>query len=452
MSSESEESRRQRETDQVVAWVETNLGGTVVSATRQPRWRPVWFLDLETGGETRSLCVRGERVDADIGFSLDHEMRFQKLLGERGIPVAPVHGWIDTPAAYVMDAVPGRNDFAETPDDERRAVMDDYIDVLAQIHALDPEPFGRAGILRADRPADAGVIGMRRYEEFYRRSKKRPDPFLEFCLAWLKRNPLPAPRREAPIVWDSGQFHHAGGRIQAVLDLEIGHVGDPMMDLAGFRMRDSIIGYGEFPRMYERYAKVSGSPIDIAAIQHHHLSFTLTNQLAFHSALAVPVPGTDYMTNMQWCSETNLYAVEALAELMDLDFEPVEMPEVRESAAAVAHAHLVGWLRDFEASDAFTRHEARTAFRLARYLHRSDEIGAEVEARDLDDLKGLLGHRPGTWQEGDAELEAFVRADDGAHDEALVRLFHRRLSRFKMSLGPVGSAMARHIPIQRFER
>ena len=452
MSAEDVATRRARETDQVVAWVEANLGGRVGSVKRQPRWRPVWFLEHEVDGTARELCVRGERVDADIGFSLDHEMRFQQLLHERGIPVAAVHGWIDEPSAYVMDVVPGRNDFADTPDDERRAVMDDYIDVLARIHALDPEPFGAAGIIRAQRPEDAGVVGMQRYEEFYRRSKKRPDPFLEFCLAWLKRNPLPAPRRETPIVWDSGQFHHADGRIQAVLDLEIGHVGDPMMDLAGFRMRDSIIGYGEFPRMYERYEKVSGFEVDIAAIQHHHLSFTLTNQLAFHSALAEPVPGTDYMTNMQWCSETNLYAVEALAELLDIDFEPVETPAPRHSGAAVAHGHLVGWLRGFEAADEFTRHEARTAFRLARYLHRSDEIGAEVEARDLDDLQELLGYRPATWQEGDAELEAFVMADDGADDERLIRLFHRRLSRFKLLLGPEGSAMARHVPIQRFER
>ena len=30
--------------------------------------------------------------------------------------------------------------------------------------------------------------------------------------------------------------------ITAVLDLEIGHIGDPMMDLAAWRMRDTIVG------------------------------------------------------------------------------------------------------------------------------------------------------------------------------------------------------------------
>ena len=32
----------------------------------------------------------------------------------------------------------------------------------------------------------------------------------------------------------------------SVLDVEIGHLGDPMMDLAAWRQRDTIIGYGDF--------------------------------------------------------------------------------------------------------------------------------------------------------------------------------------------------------------
>ena len=58
--------------------------------------------------------------------------------------------------------------------------------------------------------------------------------------------------------------------------------------------------------------------------------------------------------------------------------------------------------------------------------------------------------RPSTWQEGDAALENFVLSDQGAHDEELLQLFHRRFLRYKMTLGPAGSAMVTHHPIQRF--
>ena len=94
-------------TGQITAWLERQLGGTVIEIKQQPRWRPVWYADLERDGETLELCVRAERSDMALIFPLEHEMRFQSLLEERGIPVAAVHGMIDSPYAYVMDRVQG---------------------------------------------------------------------------------------------------------------------------------------------------------------------------------------------------------------------------------------------------------------------------------------------------------------------------------------------------------
>jgi hypothetical protein len=102
-------------------------------------------------------------------------------------------------------------------------------------------------------------------------------------------------------------------------------------------------------------------------------------------------------------------------------------------------------------ADEFDRHQIRIAFRLSRHLQRFDEIGDALTEADLDDLRALLGRLPATWQEGDAALEDFVLADQGAHDEELVQLFHRRCLRHKMALGPPGSAMVTHHPIQRFD-
>jgi hypothetical protein len=379
-------------------------------------------------------------------------MRFQQLLEEGGIPVPHVYGWSNEPRAFVTDRVPGENHFDGATDDERESVMDDYMGILARVHALDIEEFARGGITRAATPAQSGQVGMDVYERGYRQTKQRPDPFLEFCLGWLARNPLPNPGRESAVVWDSGQFHHQDGKVTAILDLELGHIGDPMMDLAGFRMRDTVLGFGDMNVLYDRYAARGGHPVDIDAIQHHHFAFTLSNQLAFHAALAAPTPDTDYMTNMQWCSETNLFAIEALAEILGIaELDTVDEPEVRVSPVAVTYQHLVQSLRRLDIADEFDRHQIRIAFRLARHLQRFDEIGDALTAADLDDLRNLLGRRPATWQAGDAALEGFVLADDGAHDEELVQLFHRRFLRYKMTLGPAGSAMVAHHPIQRFD-
>jgi aminoglycoside phosphotransferase (APT) family kinase protein len=439
------------EFEPVTRWVEDHVGGTVVGVRRQARWRPVWFVDVERDGDTRTVMVRGDRTDAAPLFPLEHEMKFQQLLEEDGIPVAHVYGWCDDPRAFVMDVAPGENHFDHATAAQREAVMDEYMAILARMHALDPDRYARAGIVRGPTPAQSGLVGMEVYERGYRRTKQRPDPFLEFCLGWIARNPVDTHGREAPVVWDSGQFHHEGGRVTAILDIELGHVGDPMMDLAAFRMRDTVLGFGDMNVLYDQYAKHSGTPVDMAAIMHHHFAFTLSNQLAFHAALAAPPPSTDYMTNMQWASETNLFAIEALAEILGIEeLDAVEVPEPRRSPVAAAHEHLVRSLRSLDLADEYERHQLRIAFRLARHLQRFDEIGDALTDADLDDQHALLGRRPATWQEGDAALEEFVLADAGAHDEELVQLFHRRYLRYKMLLGPAGSAMATHHPIQKF--
>jgi hypothetical protein len=243
---------------------------------------------------------------------------------------------------------------------------------------------------------------------------------------------------------------HRDSRVQAAIDLEIGHIGDPMMDLAGFRMRTSELGFGDFNALYEHYEKYSGQAVDRKAIQYYHFCFTLSNQLAFHAALAEPPRGSDYMMNMRWCAETNIYAMEALAEILGIELAEVPVPSPHVSSAAVGHAHLIDWLRTFEADDEYAQHQFRIFFRLARHLARSDEIGSVVDEANLGDLEPLLGHRPATWQEGDAALERFVLEDDGHHDEELVQLFHRRTRRCLMLCGPAGSAIARHIPIPNF--
>jgi aminoglycoside phosphotransferase (APT) family kinase protein len=441
----------ERTEQQLTDWFRDHLGADITGIRQQARWRPVWFVDLERDGEPSTVMVRGDRTDAAPLFPLEHEMRFQQLLEADGIPVAHVYGWVDDPRAFVIDVVPGENNFDTSTEEQRAAVMDEYMGILARVHALDPEPYAQAGITRAATPRQSGRVGLDVYVAGYRATKKRPDPFLEFCLGWIDRNPVDTHGREAPVVWDSGQFHQQDGHVTAILDLELGHLGDPMMDLAAFRMRDTVLGFGDMNVLYDQYAKHAGAPVDLGAIMHHHFVFALTNQMVFHAALAEPPAASDYMTNMQWASETNLFALEGLAEIMGVDeLDTVEVPAPRESPVANAHEHLVRSLRTLELDDEYQRHQLRIAFRLARHLQRFDEIGDACTEADLDDLRAFLGRRPATWQEGDAALEAFVLADAGAHDEELLQLFHRRYLRYKVLCGPEGSAMARHEPIQRF--
>ena len=432
----------------VVSWLESLLDGRVVSWERQPRWRPMWFVDVERGGRMERVVVRGERSDTPLVFPLEHEMLFQRLLDEHGIPVPHVHGWCDEPRAYAMAAVPGTPNFDGTPADQRATIVDEYVQTMARMHGLPIDKFVDAGVIRGSSPADAAHVGIRRFEHVYRSTKVRPDPLMEFVLGWLRRHPLPVSNREAPIVWDSGQFHHQDGHFVSMIDVELGHLGDPMMDLAAWRMRDSVIPYGDFNKIYDRYADLTGKPVDMAAIQYHHLFFTLTNQLSFHGPLARPLADTDYMTYAHWVSETNLHTVETMAEYLGLKLDHVPIPDPVSSPVSGPHEHLSRSLRSIKVDDAYVTYQVRIAFRLARHLERFDQIGAEVMEQDRADLAALTGKAPIGWDECEAELERYISADDGAHDAELVLLFNRRWQRYKALMGPVGSAMAVHHTMQ----
>ncbi|WP_156751759.1 phosphotransferase [Mycobacterium sp. E2497] len=435
----------------IAEWIRNDLGAEATVITRQARWRPVWLVDADRDGQTLQLLVRGERGDDQpMPFGLQHEMALQKTMSDLGVKVPAVHGWIDSLPAYVMDRHPGRPGFDDLTTEQRDAVMREYMATLAQIHRLPIEPFAAAGVRRAANTADAGAFGMGLFEDLFRAGKTAPNPLLEFMLGWLHRNPVNTRGRESAIVWDSGQLLQLDGKLVVILDFDIGHIGDPMMDLAAPRMRDTVLHFGDFTTLYAEYERAGGYPIDIDAVELHHIAFTLTNELAFRNSLTNPRLDTDYMTNLHWCSETNLHAVEALAERLDIDLEPPVLPEPTPTQVGAAQQQLVDMLRNTSTEDEYLRYRLRIGYRLARYLQRESEVGAELTNADLDELKPLLGYRPTSWREGDAALEEFVLADDGRHDADLCRLFYRRQMRQRATLGPPGSAMAAHHTCQPF--
>jgi hypothetical protein len=215
-------------------------------------------------------------------------------------------------------------------------------------------------------------------------------------------------------------------------------------------MRDTVLHFGDFANLYAEYERAGGFPVDIDAVQLHHIAFTLTNEMAFRNSLNDPVPDLDFMTNLHWCSETNLHAIEALGERLGIDLEQPEIPDGESSRAAVANGQLIDMLRGTDVDDDHQCYRLRVAYRLARYLQREDEVGRDLSNASLDDLVPLLDYRPATWRDGDAALEQYVLADRGEHDAELCQLFYRRQIRDKAILGPPGSAMAAHHTCQPF--
>jgi aminoglycoside phosphotransferase (APT) family kinase protein len=470
--------------EHVVDWIERELGGTVVTVERLPRWRAGWTVDVERDGTLLRLYARGERgADFPSPFALEHEEAVHDLLESHGLPVPHVHGVIDGPVrVLLMDRVAGQQGLAlAASDDDRRRLLLDWVDQMAAMHRIPMEEVARRGILVPPEPADIVVSDVfQRVERRYLEAPVPRDPVTEFLRRWLRRE---APRdrtRPAFVAWDAAQFLHDDGDITALIDFELAHVGDPYMDLAPLRTRDSMEPLGPLGPALARYAELTGAPIDLDLVRYFEISQLTVTLMLQWPVVCDPDPDSDYVTHLTWYVESGRYAIDVMGERAGWPVPDIAVPEGRRTRQAPAHAHLVRSLHraaraetrtnlvrfgidvsresasvgngaepvPVQPADDFAGWRTRCDYRLARHLQRLDEIGDAVDAEDLADVAALLGRRVTDRDDADAALLAFVDAAGPEHDRALFDLSARRLQRWHLTLGPPGSLVVRHPALQ----
>jgi aminoglycoside phosphotransferase (APT) family kinase protein len=184
---------------------------------------------------------------------------------------------------YVMELVEGviyrdGNALAGlSPDDARRA-SEVLVDVLADIHAVD---YAAVGLGEFGRPDGFLERQVRRWGEQWERSKTRELPEVDE-LARRLRAALPTSGPPTIVHGDyrldnTMMANDDAGKIVAVLDWEMSTLGDPLADLGLFllywgRADAQVIATGEAigtqegflsrDEIVERYARVSGRPVD----------------------------------------------------------------------------------------------------------------------------------------------------------------------------------------------
>ena len=224
-----------------------------------------------------------------------------------------------------------------------------------------------------------------------------------------------------------------------MLDFELGYIGDYAADLASFRTRDltepMLIPQADIMR---RYGEISGREIDLDVIDYHTIRFSLINPLSVAGQLTDPVPEANYVQYLGWYVCYGRCGLEVMANSTGTQLDPPSLPDERPSRRSTAIEQLTTLLDPAAAGDDGERaYQLDRMQRTAIYLDRSDRFGPALEAEDLDDVAKLLGRRPATWQEADAELEELVLASGPERDDDFIRYFHRRLSREESLLYPV---------------
>jgi hypothetical protein len=428
---EAEESR-------IAAYLESELGCSDVSIHRMRRWRPIMHADVTRNGVRQRLFLKGERTWPTHPYPLDYERDMQATLGRNGVVVPEILGWVEDPKTIVMAWVEGGRDAgliqeaiesASVMSPDRWQASLRYMELLAEMHAIPVEKFAASG---AEMPTSNTQEILGNFERFDAMSAALniTDPFLAFVSGWLRRN---CPQNKSGLAFltgDCGQFLSDGPNITCMMDFEIGHIGDPMRDLACYRGRHPIENMGDLPALFAHYAKASGKPLDLDAMAFHTVAFLAEAYYGPMFGLHDTGPGGDWVEGQVQVAVIGRRCLEALGEIIGVDFAWPNLPAAEATPyedLALAkleadilrlpdHPHLQNWQRNILAA-------------LPRSLKQMGHYRAWRDSAFVADVAKLTGDAPQHVAAAEAQLLAFVQAAGPDQDEAILRLLHARLTR-----------------------
>ncbi len=425
----------------VIAWAEAALGAKVVDYTRQSRdngGRPAWFITCRNGAEPVRYYIRGNRgpsFEYNSIYSLDREARLLKTLKKHDIPVPGVVAESRNPYAVILEFVDGLDDFTQITDQrERDEYGRQFGEIMAKWHAIPVSEFEKIGFPVPKTGEEYLVQDLEVWEKGCFPHLKEPVPLVTFACQWMRRNPPEPPKRPVLAQGDTGpgQFIFKDGRIKAVVDWELAFIGDPMNELARIRTRDMWYPTGNLPKWFQYYSEYSGTPLDLDKIRYYSVIAMMTTALAL-GPVAQRVDPRD--VHAEWIAEeiwSKRATIECLAEAIGVKLEPPAIPTPQPSRLSELFDVLEENLRDEQfprIEDRFLRYRMSMDLRLLTHIRHLTEIGRQIEADDLDDMKVFLGRRPKDRREGMVAMDEFVRRAGPELDAELTRYFYRHAMR-----------------------
>jgi aminoglycoside phosphotransferase (APT) family kinase protein len=425
----------------VFPWIEKQLGGRIVRRERQGResgGRLAWFVDLDVDGRLVKTYVRGTRDESfsyvDV-YSTAREAKILEVLHEQGIPVPEVLCFHEDPEAAVLAYVEGEANFNLVTDPaERDAIAEHFLEILAQLHAVDVSLFEKAGVQIPRTPEEIALNDLDVWQSTYEKGVREPLPLLTFTCQWLRRN---VPRKNVQPVLCQGDtgpgnmlFHE--GRVTALVDFELAHISDPMTDIACVRSRDLYTPIDRFPERIRRYAELSGREIDFDTLTFYNVKTQALVPMSLAPVMENLHAGTEHA---EWIAQHVFYlrtTAQSLAEATGIELPEVELPSPRDTRFSRFYDMLIENLEEEQSpaiEDPFLKNRMWFSSRLARYLRNGDRFGPAFAEQELDDMGELLGKRPADVQEGHRQVDQLVRGASPDRDEEFIRYFYRHARR-----------------------
>lgn len=244
-------------------------------------------LTLTTGSGEQVVCMRrapggGIEHDADVRIApgLAIEAQLMACARDVGVPEPEVYYVLEASdglgEGFIMEWLDGETlgaRIVKLPelDAIRPKLAYECGQVLARIHSVDLDATGLRDKLEHAPPEYFVNQTWERYKLL-----ETPQPMIDYAGRWLMDN-LPTDYESTLVHNDfrNGNFMVTADGINAVLDWEIAHIGDPMRDLGWIctnswrfgRTELPVGGFGEYEDLFAGYEAVSGKKVDPAHVK-----------------------------------------------------------------------------------------------------------------------------------------------------------------------------------------
>ncbi len=270
-------------------------------------WQNLEGWSMETFSLNLSCIKDGRRVEREVvlrrepvaglldPYDVSIEYRVITAIKKAGVAVPETYWYEPDPSVferpfYAMEKVRGGVHFWKMsfdpnwqliPDEtERQGLAADFIANIAAIHKADWRALGLDFLGDPGPGQGSARLQVDRWEEAITRAGFLKKPAVNYAAHWLRDN-LPDNDRVVLVHGDyrTGNYVHQNGRIKAVLDWEMVHLGDPMDDVSyiiGTAWRSPrphlwishLMPQDEF---FERYQQESGIKVDRDRLKFYHV-------------------------------------------------------------------------------------------------------------------------------------------------------------------------------------
>lgn len=217
----------------------------------------ILFRALQPDGTVLDAVIRRDLPFGPGENSAVDEFPLLRALFGHGLPIAePLwceseKSWLGQPFIVSRRAAGNANTEAWDQDESmRRAICLQLAALLARLHAIDPAGIGLGG---ERTPAQEIAAYVALFHDRWKRHRVHDSPVLEAAFRWLADN-VPQDLSRLSLIHADVGFHNiltGDGRINALLDWEFSHLGDPAEDLGYCRSRvEPLMPWDEFLAAY----------------------------------------------------------------------------------------------------------------------------------------------------------------------------------------------------------